>query len=74
MRMDGYEPDLHVGVKTVGELYSRRGGTSCLYCVPLLFEIKDKVVVYSESADIMVILINEFNDFTRYPAVDFFSS
>eukprot|EP00510_Aplanochytrium_minuta_P009634 CAMPEP_0184058860 /NCGR_PEP_ID=MMETSP0956-20121227/9585_1 /TAXON_ID=627963 /ORGANISM="Aplanochytrium sp, Strain PBS07" /LENGTH=335 /DNA_ID=CAMNT_0026354079 /DNA_START=80 /DNA_END=1087 /DNA_ORIENTATION=+ len=66
----GAIPDPLNQAKTVREIYENNNDTLGKYTVPILFDKKKNVIVNNESAEIIRMFNDEFNDFAKNPTLD----
>ncbi|WP_110987210.1 glutathione S-transferase family protein [Acaryochloris thomasi] len=63
----------HQGCKTLRDLYTlAKSGYQGRATVPVLWDQKTKTIVNNESAEIIVILNSQFNEFAQHPELDLY--
>lgn len=67
---DGCEPNPLFKSFSIRDVYDRAGDTEGKYTVPILWDTKKNTIVSNESSDIIQMLNNQFNAFSKHPNLD----
>lgn len=68
----GNEPDLIKNVHSVRELYEMCGDSNGKYTLPVLWDLKENIIVSNESTDIMRMLNSSFGEFAKNKEIDLY--
>lgn len=68
--LEGCNPNPLFDSFSIRDVYEKAKDTDGKYTVPVLWDTKKNTIVSNESADIIQMFNNQFNEFSRNPALD----